>query len=675
MRHSLTLFQLILAMCLWSLGISCGSEQNAGDSYPSIFLVKEKQAGFTSIADLRNLDSNSHQGILWKEFIQQSEKDFEIPYIDPTIDFEGRDPVHLKHENVSYDLARGISERLARSALLFVITEEPKYKDLVMRQIEALYDTTRWPMWCDDAHVREAPHVDIRTYRISMWVALCYNWMHDYLSASEKQFIIEGLDQRAIQPFWEKLAQRPGWYRHRHNWFTNMFGGMGITAMALGDAHPESQRLLDTIVPEMIAFNEVFGEMGEFNEPPGYAGAVRFSVEFAEAYRCYTRNARNLLTEKPFPEVCYWILYHTLPPGRMMTFGDTNTDQPLSSPAVIAAVANANQDGMLQDYYLNYFTEMKSPMELFWFNPSLVATPPEGKLPLGIAYREYGAELISRSSWDPVSTPSVVYGKAGRETNHDDNDVGQLCIDGYGEALIIDPGKPKPIYPKDYFSSSQYNYYTRSSTGHNVLVIGGKEMISEPNKTARGTCLASSFRDSLGSSWKLDVSPVYENASRVIRRVAHLFPGIVAVHDYAELQQAESIDLRWHCIQPPLWDQRGSFTVQGEQAMISGKVIALDDQQLTFSSGNQSFQPPYHLTRQGDPLDQHYEPFLKVSTRGTSCSILTLFSVSEKEAEVPVWQKTDSGFAIERPEGKYEVRIAAGEIELVSPEGNRLILE
>lgn len=675
MRLSLTQSRFILTMCICILGISCDSVKSPEHTYPSIFLVKEKQAGFTSIEDLRNLDVNSHQGILWQEFIQQSEKDFEIPYIDPTLDFEGRDPVHLKHKNVSYDLARGISERLARSALLFVITEEPKYKDLVMRQIEALYDTTRWPMWCDDAHVREAPHVDIRTYRISMWVALCYNWMHDYLSAAEKEFIIEGLDKRAIQPFWEKLAQRPGWYLHRHNWFTNMFGGMGITAMALGDAHPESQRLLDTIVPEMIAFNENFGEMGEFNEPPGYAGAVRFSVEFAEAYRCYTRNARNLLTEKPFPEVCYWILYHTLPPGRMMAFGDTNADQPLSSPSVIAAAANANQDGILQHYYLSHFTEMKSPMELFWFNPNLEAISPEGKLPLGIAYQEYGAELISRSSWDPVSTHSVVYGKAGRETNHDDNDVGQLCIDGYGEALIIDPGKPKPIYPKDYFSSTQYNYYTRSSTGHNVFVIGGKEMISEPNHTARGTCLASSFRDSLGSSWKLDVSPVYENASRVTRRVAHLFPGIVAVHDYAELKQTESIDLRWHCIQPPLWDQEGTFSVQGEQAMISGKVIALDDQQLTFSSGNQSFQPPYHLTRQGDPLEQHHEPFLKISTRGTSCSILTLFSVSEKETEVPLWQKTDSGFVIERPEGKYEVRIAADKIELVSPEGNRLALE
>ena len=54
----------------------------------------------------------------------------------------------------------------------------------------------------------------------------------------------------------------------------------------------------------------------------------------------------------------------------------------------------------------------------------------------------------------------------------------QVLIDGFGERLIIDSGKPEPIYPKDYFSKTQYNYYSRSSKGHNVLVIGNEEMRS-----------------------------------------------------------------------------------------------------------------------------------------------------------------------------------------------------
>jgi hypothetical protein len=664
-------YTLLLITCIAS-GFACNVEKEGMDGHPSIFLVPEKLPGFTSIKDLKSIDKNTHQSRLWNDLLKQSEMDFRIPYIDPSINFKGRDPVHLRHENVSYDLARGVCERLGRASLLFLVTEEEKYKALVMRQIEVLFDTTRWPMWCDDAHVNKPPHVDIRTFRISMWVALCYNWMYNHLTEAEKTFIIDGLDQRAIQPFWEKLAQKPGWYLHRHNWFTNMFGGMGITAMALGDAHSDTQRLLDTIVPEMIDFNNMFGALGEFNEPPGYAGAIRFSVEFAEAYRYYTKHARNLLTEKPFPEIGYWIMYHTLPPGRMMAFGDTNTNQNFSTPAVMAAMANANHDGVLQWYYLNHFIEMKSPMEMLWFNPDLKVKHPNGHMSLGIEYKEHGSEIISRTSWDPLSTHCVVYGKAGRETNHDDNDVGQLCIDGFGERLIIDPGKPKPIYPKDYFGPMQYNYYSRSSKGHNVLVVGDEEMISEPNEIARGTCVRSWFNDSIGSFWQMDLSPVYGNANKVTRKVVHLYPGVVLVHDYAELPEVNKIDLRWHCISPPQWDQEGNFKINKGAASLCAKVVALDGDPLHFSIGRHSFQPPYHLTRQGDPLEQHYEPFIKVSTRGNLCSILTLFSISKAGAVSTEWRNTEAGYEILINDVRYRVAIVGEDFEISSSSGDYL---
>lgn len=643
----------LLALALFA----CKTKQNEQSSpYPSIFLVKDKTEGFASVADLKKIKKEGLQAKLWEDFLQQSEQDFKYAYLDPTIDFEGRNPVQLKHANVSYDMARGLCDRLSRSSLLFALTEEEKYKDLVLRQIEALYDETLWPHWCDKAHMRGGePYVDIRTFRISMWVALAYNWMRDYLTEEEKKFIIDGLDRRAIQPFWEKLAQKPFWYQHRHNWFTNIFGGMAITAMALGDAHPQTTMLLDTIVPEMIAFNDIFGEMGEFNEPPGYAGAVRFSVEFAEAYRYYTKNERNLLNEKPFPETCYWILYHTLPPGRLTAFGDTPVERAMSSPAVMAAAANANQDPILQWYYEKNFTEMKSPLELLWYNPNLKAESPQGKLPLGVVYQEYGADLISRTSWDHESTACVVYGKAGRETNHDDNDVGQLLIDGFGERLIIDPGKPDPIYPADYFGENQYNYYSRSSKGHNVLVIGNQEMLAEPNRQARGEIVQSWFDDAIGSSWEIDLTPVYGNAGKVSRKVAHLFPGIALVHDLAELPAPDSVVLRWHTIKPPKLNQSGDFWVRNNKAAVSAKVVALDKHKLTFSSGRHAYKPPYNLSRQGDPLVQNHEPFVKITTYGKRCSILTLFAVSAYGEERLEWEETESGWLIRYNNDEYRI--------------------
>lgn len=658
-------WSVLLFLALFCLS-SCKNQQHAeSPSFPSIFLVKDKTAGFTSIEDLRNIAAEGHQAVLWQDFTAQAAEDLKIPYLDPTVDFPGRSPVHLKHKNVSYDMASGVSERLFRLSLMFLITEEEQYKDLVMRQIEALNDPELWPMWCDQAHVRDGePNVDIRTFRISMWVALAYNWLHDYWTETEREFIVDVLDRRAIQPFWKKLALKPSWYVHRHNWFTNIFGGMAITAMALGDAHPGTQKILDTVVPEMIAFNDFFGDRGEFNEPPGYAGAVRFSVELAEAYRYYTNNERNLLNEKPFPEVCYWVLNHTLPPGRLTAFGDSKVDRGFSSMATMAAAANANQDGILQWYYLNFFEGMQSPFELLWYNPAVEPVSPEGELPLAVAYESYGADLISRTSWDNYSTASVVYGKAGRETNHDDNDVGQLCIDGFGERLIIDPGSPSPIYPSDYFSKAQYNYYTRSSIGHNVLVIGNEEMKAEPNEEARGETTHFWANDTIGSSWQIDLSPVYENAERVVRTVAHLHPGLVLVHDYAQLSEADSVSLRWHTINAPDSLEDGVFRAVNERAALTGKIVSLAGADLAISTGHHEFKPPYHLTRQGDPLVQHYEPFVRVDSYGKDVAWLSFFVVNESAAQKPNWKAVANGWEIIDEGITYKLEIVNSEMVL-----------
>jgi hypothetical protein len=673
---SMKTIRLLFTVCMISIFLcACYPGRSYhGQEHPSIFLVKHKTEGLTSLKDLERFRENERGAEFIQRLIAVTEKDLSLPYIDPTTEVEGRSQVHLKHANVSYDMARLVADRLSRSAFLFLYTGDQKYKDLVMRQIEALYDTVRWPMWCDHAHVNIEPHVDIRTFRISMWVALAYNWMYDHLTEEEKHYIIDGLDRRAIQPFWQKLEQRPGWYVRRHNWFTNIFGGMGITAMALGNDHPDTKALLDTIVPAMIAFNqEGFGDMGECNEPPGYAGAVRFQVEFAEAYRYYTKNTRNLLNERPFPEICYWMLYHTLPPGRKAGFGDTHPERIGINSHIFAAVAGANKDGVLQRHYLNYTPEIGSVLEFLWYNPDIEPVSPEGKLPLGIAYKEFGAGLISRTSWDPVSTQCVVYGKAGREYNHDDNDVGQLLIDGFGERLIIDPGAPSPIYPKDYFRDTiQYHYYSRSSRGHNVLVTGGREMVSEPNHLARGRTTRSWFNDSIGSYWEIDLTPVYGNASRVTRRVAHLFPGIVLVHDRAEFQGTYKVDLRWHTIHPPELKGSGRFEVRGDRAALTAMVLALDGNRLNFSSGHHEYKPPHHLSRQGDPLVQDYEPFVKISTRGTSCSILSLFAVMENTEALPSWEETADGWAISLNGQRYTVSEQEGVFRLAG--GNKEII-
>ena len=637
----------------------------AQTAYPSIFLKAKSHESFRSMEDFKSALPGSRVQKYIESVKNKASEDLKLPFIDPTTPYDGRDSVHLRHQNVSYDMAIGIRDRLSRAAFLYLLTKESIYKELIMDQIVALGDTSLWPLWCDQAHLSEKPYVDIRTFQISMWVALCFNWLHDDLSTGEKAFILDLIDRRAIQPFWEKLAQKPHWYIHRHNWFTNIFSGMGITAMALGKNHPETNMLLDTIVPQMIQFNSIIGDDGEFNEPPGYAGVVRYSVEFAEAYRYYTGNEINLLTEHPFPALCYWMMYHTIPPQRLMAFGDTPIDAHPRGSEVMAAVANASRDEILQWYYHANFSQIGNIMELLWYDPSLASTNPKGKLRLSKAYDAYSASLISRTSWDQNSTACVVYGKAGREANHDDNDVGQLLIDGYGKRLIIDCGKPDPIYPSDYFRDTiQYNYYTRSTRGHNVLMIGNREMRSEPNAVARGEIVDFWSDDDLGASWTIDLTPVYPGTKKVVRKVAHLFPGIIAVMDKAHLERAEDISLRWHTAGDINIDSFGNFKTNNKNVELIGKIIPLNGDEIELSQHRHYFEPPYHLSRQGDPLIQVNQNYVEYIHNTKEYATLTLFAISDRQSHNIQWNSVREGWQIDLSRGTYLIKIENGNLIL-----------
>lgn len=122
--------------------------------------------------------------------------------------------------------------------------------------------------------------------------------------------------------------------------------------------------------------------------------------------------------------------------------------------------------------------------------------------------------------------------------------------------------------------------------------------------------------------------------------------------------------MRWHTISPPELKGSGNFVIRGVKAALSAKVISMGEGRLNFSTGHHEYKPPYNLTRQGDPLVQDYEPYIKISTRGKSCSILSLFALTENEGELPSWEETASGWTIKVKGKKYIISEHDGKFKL-----------
>ena len=180
------------------------------------------------------------------------------------------------------------------TALVALISNERRYADAALEQIEVLFDQEMWPDWADKAHLQVGLHSDLRHGQLARAIGLAYDWLYNLLNKQERERIVAGLDRCAIQRFKASVQAKESWITRQSNWKTSVVGGFGILGMALGPDHPESAWLQQFAQPLMDRYMEVFGPDGEFNESPQYAGStmyVRERLVVGEEYCCRARLA------------------------------------------------------------------------------------------------------------------------------------------------------------------------------------------------------------------------------------------------------------------------------------------------------------------------------------------------------------------------------------------------
>ena len=636
----------------------------AADDRPSLYVTASKTGSLRTLDEVRAAITEGHASSLWARILEKAHADLGAPPLTPASMVPGRMQVMADQKNPDFVICEAAGQRILRAALVHLLSGEDGHKETAMRQMTSLFDDADWPQWLDQAHHRFELPAGLRTGMLAKDVGFAFDWLYPSLTEAERRFIVEGLDRKAIQPFLISVEKDAWWMRDKNNWLTTIAGGVGIAAMALKEHHPQSQEVLDIAIPAMEGYMSIYGEEGEFNESIAYANATERPVNFFGAYRYASRGGANKLAQPPFPDTCQWLMYLTVPPGRSAAFGDGHAH---AKPWInyFAAVASASQDGLLQWFYLQHAQDTADPLELLWYDASVEPIDPQGRLPLGRVFPAHGGCICSRTDWNQESTPCVVYGKFGREENHEHHDIGQLCIDGFGKRLIVDPGSPSS-YPVDFFEEQRWAYYNASVRGHNVFMFGDREMRA-PEKlrgaeskrdlaSISGRLIASDFDDEKGGYWKIDLTNAYESVRSVTRTVVHLLPGIVAVLDEAELESVENISMRWHTHEAVESDTQGRFSFDYAPARLSGLVTRLDGD-IELLGGHHRYEPPFHLSRTGDPLEQRHEPFIEAFAQDRRCRLLSLFSVSHNSTPASRWNRAGNGWSIETENGVVEVTL------------------
>lgn len=630
--------------------------------HPRLFVTRTPVEGLRSVEGLRRDVRSGVSQRLWERLRNQAEVAMRQAPLTPSSPLPGRSADHVRLQIRDYAVVEAACSRIMNAAVAWLVTEDRRFAKDAWRQIEAVFDPALWSGWPDQAHEALGLVADLRTGQFLRAIGYAYDWLHEALTPAQRAGIVTGLDRRGIQPFLQEVA-RNAWFTsmdHLDNWNTVVVGGAGTAAMAFGDDHPASAALLERATRLMDNYLGVFGSEGEFNESVFYANAVRMPVEFLTALRHHRGGGDNRLAGHPFASFCRWYMQFVLPPGRVASLGDGGT---MASPSVsfFPAVAAACRDGVLQRCYVEGLEledvglHRDMAVELLSFDPSVIPQSPEGVLRRGKAYRGHSALWSSRTDWNPRSTACVVYGKGGHGAEgHGHHDAGQVCIDAFGERLIVDLGSKS--YPPDYFGPNRWSYYDAGVCGHNVPMIGDRE--TRIGRDAAAVVLAAAFDDAKGGYWHGDLTALYDGVTSVRRLVAHLHPGIVAVLDDLVLEGAEEVSLRWHTADRCEPRADGSFTVVVNGVQLAARILRLDTTgPMTVRRCEHAYRPPFDRDRYGQPLPQRNESYIETLCPGREFRLLSLFCVFGPGCVPSVWDGREGEYGIDTGDGTATVQL------------------
>lgn len=654
--------------------------------HPRLFIAAtDNDAGLQSVADFRQaVQQGGFLTDAWNEVLTTAHAEKRLPPLQPDSPVPGRRANMIRDRNLDYHICYETGARLNRFSLVHLVTGDEACREAALAQLRAVFDPAQWPDWQDQAHKHFGHPAGLRTGMLAQDCALAYDWLYPSLTEAERTEIREGIDRRGIQPFLTSIGQNPWWMTDLNNWVTVIAGGVGIAAMALREDHPEADRIIAIATAKFEEYLATYGPKGEFNESPSYATANRIPVGYFNALRFATGGKVNRVGEFPFPEMCRWVMHATLDGARPLPFGDSRPNRPIMS-GYIAAVAAATRDPVLQHFFLSTRAERDAhPINLLYYDARLKPLSPQGREPLAEVFPAHGGVIVSRTSWGQERTACIVFSKFGREEQHENNDLGMVGFDTLGERLVIDIGSP-PAYPGDFFEHyARWNYYNTSVRGHNTLIFGGREQRypvrerGDPIEVDHlsGRLLHWSHQDGLGTAWRMDLTPAYEDIKSFRRTVIHLLPGYIAVLDEAELNRAEEISLRWHTIDQAAPSEDGSFVVRRGEAAATGQITSVLDANLQFDRREHRYVEPYHLERNGDPLEQPHESFIDTTHTAERCRLLTLFATGEEASfgGTTKWKSTPDGWVFDGPDGPVVAQVTPNTLRLGKLKGGRPVV-
>lgn len=389
----------------------------------------------------------------------------------PPFEREIRDGLRLLH--VSQDM----TSRLNSLSLAYRVEKDPAYARRAYAELEHLATFEDW----NPSHFLDLAQM---TYA----AALCYDWIYDSLSESERTLVRNMLCDKSLRVYEEcyrnfasgrKLEGGKDlgtWTHNAGNWNFWCNGAAIALAIVLGEHYPDTcSFVIQNAIASLGEAMECYAPDGGFAEGVSYGMAANsFWAQLTWALMRAFGDDFGMLSVSGMADFAYFVLYMT-GPVTGFNFHDSggNGKHCYSSGFFVANELGSPLLGAERAKALTEGREKASIFDLIWYTGGYESD----NMPL--APDRYFRKVETGSMRSSFTDPDAIwlgFHGGSDDVAHMHLDSGSFVIDALGENWALDLGTE----PLSYFGTREqignpFLLYRLSSEGHNTVVINPSE--------------------------------------------------------------------------------------------------------------------------------------------------------------------------------------------------------
>lgn len=442
-------------------------------------------------------------------------------------------------------ISRRVLHRVSTLAMAYRLNGNPAHLERCAAEMRAVAAFEDWN-----------PKHFLDVAEMTLALAVGYDWLYHDLDEATRKTVAEALLEKGLRT----SLKHTGWVKASNNWGQVCHAGMLAGALALMDQQePLAAEIAHRAIVNLPRPMHAFAPKGCYPEGPGYwSYGTDFNVLAIALLEGVLKSDYGLTALPGFTATADYPDLVTGPSGLTFNYADGGMGRGTDCASWWFAKRFNRPDILAyfeRDAFLKYCADRPKTaasqkgnrlfaFTLFWLQPlpaSLTTQTPltwssEGPVPI----------TVQRTSWDNGKALFVGLKAGSPSAPHGHMDAGSFVLDAEGVRWAYDLGmesyhriesrKMDLWSPKQ--ESDRWRVFRLSSLSHNTLVIDGQLQL------AKGNATVVSFREGPESETVLDLSPVYTNATQVLRTGTLLASGEYRLNDTLKGLKPGSV-VRW----------------------------------------------------------------------------------------------------------------------------------